>query len=111
MLSKPMVLKNLVKKEVLHLRNHQQKLNLKELVSISSHTLSPIQVTSYLEYVLIGYLAFGPWVELPVITPKHVLMARKIKHIFTGNLEANIITNPFFFGYEKHYVINMVFER
>lgn len=48
--------------------------------------------------------AFGPWVELPVITPKHVLMARKIKHIFTGNLEANIITNPFFFGKEKHYL-------
>jgi radial spoke head protein 4A len=55
--------------------------------------------------VLIEHLAFGPWVELPVITPKHILMARKIKHIFTGNLEANIITNPFFFGKEKHYVI------
>jgi len=28
----------------------------------------------------------------------------KIKHIFTGDLEANIITNPFFFGKEKHYL-------
>jgi len=48
--------------------------------------------------------ALGNWVELPLITPKHILMARKIKHIFTGNLEANIITNPFFFGKEKHYL-------
>jgi hypothetical protein len=32
MSSKPMVLRNQVKKEVLHLRNHLQMLNLKELV-------------------------------------------------------------------------------
>jgi len=47
----------------------------------------------------------GDWIELPLVTAKHIIMARKIKHIFTGNLDANIVTNPFFFGQEKHFVI------
>jgi hypothetical protein len=30
--------------------------------------------------------------------------ARKIKVLFTGDLERSIFTNPFFFGKEKHYL-------
>ena len=44
------------------------------------------------------------WKELPLIAPRHLLQARRIKHILTGDLEANIITNPYFFGKEKHFV-------
>lgn len=30
--------------------------------------------------------------------------ARQIKVLFTGNLERQIYTNPYFFGQEKHYL-------
>lgn len=43
----------------------------------------------------------GKWIELPDITPPAILLARQIKHIFTGNLEADVITNPFFPWKEK----------
>jgi len=39
---------------------------------------------------------------LPDCTPKHIKSARQIKHIFTGNLNANIDTNPAFDGKERH---------
>ena len=31
-------------------------------------------------------------------------MSRKVKVLLTGNLERDIITNPFFFGKEKNYL-------
>ena len=36
--------------------------------------------------------------------PKDIRAARDIKVHFTGDLNASIITNPFFFGKEKHYL-------
>jgi len=45
---------------------------------------------------------FGEWVELPVVTPKHLRMSRRIKHIFTGDLESDVHCSPTFFGKEKH---------
>ncbi|CAD8116456.1 unnamed protein product [Paramecium sonneborni] len=42
------------------------------------------------------------WIELPLVTPQQINVARQIKYIFTGNLEADVITNPYFFGKEKH---------
>ena len=33
-----------------------------------------------------------------------MMAARTIKVLFTGNLEREIYTNPFFFGQEKHYL-------
>ena len=36
-------------------------------------------------------------------------MSRNIKHIFTGNLNADVITNPYFFGQEKH-LVNFVWN-
>jgi radial spoke head protein 4A len=44
------------------------------------------------------------WTELPLILPKHLIQARKIRYTFTGNLEQNINTSPVFPGKEKHYV-------
>ena len=46
----------------------------------------------------------GTFVLLPEVTPLQIREARNIKHIFTGNLEEEIISNPHFHGKEKHYL-------
>lgn len=38
------------------------------------------------------------WNELPLVTPEHIQQARKIKYLFTGDLEAKVTTNPHFPG-------------
>lgn len=43
----------------------------------------------------------GDWIQLPDATPAYIKLARQIKHIFTGDLDAKVITNPFFEGTEK----------
>lgn len=43
----------------------------------------------------------GEWVELPLVYPQHIAVARQIRYIFTGDLEREVITNPFFFGDAK----------
>ena len=43
----------------------------------------------------------GDWVELPDATPVAIRLARQIKMILTGNLDAEVISNPFFPGKEK----------
>jgi hypothetical protein len=48
--------------------------------------------------------AFGAWVELPDVTPEQIKVARKIRKLFTGNLNANIVSNPHFPGKEKEYL-------
>lgn len=45
---------------------------------------------------------FGVWKRLPDLTPSHIEAARKVKVLFSGDLERDIICNPFFFGKEKH---------
>lgn len=42
------------------------------------------------------------WFELPDITPQQLGVARKIRKLFSGNLEANVVSNPYFPGKEKH---------
>jgi len=42
------------------------------------------------------------WLELPIITPNHIKAARKIKHVFTGDLNASVNSYPVFPGLEKH---------
>lgn len=42
------------------------------------------------------------WVQLPDCAPKHIQQARKIKHIFSGDLNASVDTNPAFDGKERH---------
>ena len=41
--------------------------------------------------------AKGPWTALPDLEPSDLEAARQIKVSFTGNLERNITTNPFYF--------------
>ena len=45
---------------------------------------------------------FSPWSRLPDLSPTQIAAARGIKFMFSGNLESDIICNPFFFGKEKH---------
>ena len=45
---------------------------------------------------------FSPWSRLPDLSPTQISAARGIKFMFSGNLENDIICNPFFFGKEKH---------
>ena len=42
------------------------------------------------------------WIQLPDCKPEHIIAARKIKHIFTGDLNCEIDTNPSFPGKERH---------
>jgi len=44
------------------------------------------------------------WVELPTITPNHLIQSRRIRHVLTGDLDYNIMTCPKFDGKEKEYV-------
>ena len=46
----------------------------------------------------------GEWTQLPELEPTDLEAARQIKVLLTGDLEADIITNPFFFGKEKQYL-------
>ena len=42
------------------------------------------------------------WIQLPDCRPEHIQQARKIKHIFSGDLNAEVDTNPSFEGKERH---------
>lgn len=44
------------------------------------------------------------WIQLPDTTPAHINAARLIKHIFTGNLNTTLDTNPPFPGKERHFL-------
>jgi radial spoke head protein 4A len=44
------------------------------------------------------------WIQLPDTKPAHVNAARLIKHIFTGDLNAVLDTNPPFPGKERHFL-------
>ena len=44
------------------------------------------------------------WTQLPDLTPNDIRAAREVKVNFTGDLERKIVTNPFFFKREKHYL-------
>ncbi|XP_023309499.2 radial spoke head protein 4 homolog A [Lucilia cuprina] len=44
------------------------------------------------------------WIELPIVTPKQIVLSRQIKKFLTGDLEADIVSYPYFCGKEKHYL-------
>ena len=52
-------------------------------------------VNEYAYYVTTA--ANGAWILLPGLDPADIAEARTIKVCFTGNLERQIITNPFYF--------------
>lgn len=45
-----------------------------------------------------------PWTRLPHVTPHQIVQARKIKKLFTGQLDAPIISYPPFPGNEANYL-------
>ena len=42
------------------------------------------------------------WVQLPDAKPEHIIAARRIKHVLTGDLNATFDSNPSFPGLERH---------
>lgn len=44
----------------------------------------------------------GVWKELPIVSPDQINAARKIKYVFTGDLDKQICMNPHFNGKECH---------
>ena len=42
------------------------------------------------------------WIQLPDCRPEHIVVARQVKQIFTGDLNAAVDTNPKFPGKERH---------
>ncbi|XP_072530878.1 radial spoke head protein 4 homolog A [Salminus brasiliensis] len=45
-----------------------------------------------------------PWVRLPDVTPAQIVVARQIRKLFTGRLDAPIVTYPPFPGNEANYL-------
>lgn len=48
------------------------------------------------------------WVELPVVKPSQIIASRKIRYMFTGDLNRPIHSNPNFVGQEKHLLRCMI---
>lgn len=48
------------------------------------------------------------WLELPICTPKQIQVSRQITKFLTGDLEADIVSHPYFPGQEKHYLRAMI---
>lgn len=59
-------------------------------------------VNSFAYYV--ANSPMGPWTILDDLTPADLNAARTIKVHFTGNLDKEIITNPFYFKKERHFL-------
>lgn len=59
-------------------------------------------VNKYIYWVTDNILA--DWIQLPEVDPEHIKAARKFKHIMTGDLNADVLTNPPFPGKERHYL-------
>ncbi|KAF7650852.1 hypothetical protein LDENG_00119360 [Lucifuga dentata] len=45
-----------------------------------------------------------PWVKLPPVSPAHITAARQIRKLFTGRLEAPVVSYPPFPGTEANYL-------
>ena len=59
-------------------------------------------VNIYSYYV--AHDSLSDWIKLPDLTPTDIAASRQVKVLFTGNLDRQIYTNPYFFGQEKHYL-------
>ena len=59
-------------------------------------------VNLYSYYV--AHDSLSDWIKLPDLTPTDIAASRQVKVLFTGNLDRQIYTNPYFFGQEKHYL-------
>ena len=57
-------------------------------------------VNTYVYWVTDDLL--GDWIQLPECQPEHLVAARSLKHVFSGNLNALIDSCPPFPGKERH---------
>lgn len=48
------------------------------------------------------------WIQLPDAQPRQIEASRLVKRAFTGNLNANVATNPPFPGKERHFLRAML---
>ncbi len=55
-------------------------------------------------------LSANNWTELPVVTPQQMRISRKIKVIFTGDLNRKVVSNPHFVGKEADLVPNILYS-
>jgi len=46
----------------------------------------------------VAHNSLSDWMKLPDLRPQDIEASRNIKIVFTGDLERQIYTNPFFFG-------------
>jgi len=70
-------------------------------------------LNSYVYYVvgyensadgIFGRYKYDQWIKLPAIRPDHIMAARKIKKLFSGDLEASVNSYPPFPGNEAEYL-------
>lgn len=53
---------------------------------------------NYYSYWVCQRALSDDWYELPLVTPEQIKLSRLIKHVFTGRLDAKIISYPDFQG-------------
>jgi hypothetical protein len=59
-------------------------------------------VNKYVYWVTDNILS--DWIQLPEANPEHIKASKKIKHIMTGDLNAEVLTSPPFPGKERHFL-------
>jgi radial spoke head protein 4A len=47
---------------------------------------------------------YDDWCQLPDARPEHIVAARNVKTILTGNLNGDVESNPTFPGKERHFL-------
>lgn len=58
----------------------------------------------YIYHCIIHFLAGDKWIKLPHVKPLDIVVARQIRKLFTGDLNAPVICYPPFNGKEINYL-------
>ena len=66
------------------------------------HEIEGTGINTNIFYVSKNLLDNKSWCKLPLITSNQMRQARKMKYIFSGDLEKKIVSSPTFDGLEKH---------
>ena len=81
--------------------NKDREENGKETVAVDEPLGTGVNSKTY--FVTTDILS-NNWTELPLVSAKQIRQARKIRHLFTGDLSRRIFTSPEFEGEERHFV-------
>jgi len=57
---------------------------------------------------IFGHYTYDKWIKLPPVKPEHIMAARKIKKMFSGDLEVPVNSYPPFPGKEAEYLAAQV---